>query len=106
MADGYIAIDLGAESGRAVVGSLDSGKISLEVVHRFPHEMTHLPTGLHWDITGLWREITVGLRKAGQWGREKGVTIRSVGVDAWGVDWGLIGKSGELVGVPEEIGSN
>ena len=100
MAEGYVAIDLGAESGRAVVGVLSDGKVSLEVVHRFPHEIIQLPTGLHWDVTGLWREICAGLRKAAQWTGQHGVDIVSVGVDTWGVDWGLIGKSGELVGLP------
>ena len=100
MIEGYIAIDLGAESGRAVVGTLADGKVSLEEVHRFPHEILQLPTGLHWDVTGLWREICSGLRQAAQWAAENGVDIVSVGVDTWGVDWGLIGKSGELIGLP------
>ena len=77
MAEGYIAIDLGAESGRAVVGMLADGKVSLEEVHRFPHEIMRLPTGLHWDVTGLWREICVGLRHAAQWAGQNGVDIVS-----------------------------
>lgn len=100
MKEAYLAIDLGAESGRAVLGVLEAGKLRLEVVHRFLHEMQRLPTGLHWDITGLWREICAGLRAAGVWAREHDVRIASIGVDTWGVDWALIGKSGELVGLP------
>lgn len=100
MHEAYLAIDLGAESGRAVLGVLEEEKLRLEVVHRFPHEMQRLPTGLHWDITGLWREICAGLRAAGHWAREHDVRIASIGVDTWGVDWALVGKSGELIGLP------
>ncbi len=100
MANGYVAIDLGAESGRAVVGVLNSAGLRLEVVHRFPHEILQLPSGLHWDITGLWREIVQGLRAAGEWAAENSITLISVGVDTWGVDWALLSQSGELIALP------
>ena len=67
MSNGYIAIDLGAESGRVVVGVLDDRRLRLEEIHRFAHEPVWLPTGLHWDITGIWREIVAGLRKTAAW---------------------------------------
>lgn len=95
-----IAIDLGAESGRVIVGTLADGRVALEEVHRFAHVPLWLPTGLHWDITGIWREILSGLRKAVAWAAANRCEIRSVGVDAWGVDWALVDKSGELVGLP------
>ena len=100
MLRGYVAIDLGAESGRAVVGTLAEGKVALEEVHRFPHEIVRLPTGLHWNVTYLWREIIEGLKRAASWAEEHQVKLVSVGVDTWGVDWALIGSSGELVGLP------
>jgi rhamnulokinase len=100
MSHGYIAIDLGAESGRVVVGALDDGRLRLEETHRFAHEAVWLPTGLHWDITGIWREIVAGLRKTAAWSRTAGVTLVSVGVDTWGVDWSLVDSAGELVGLP------
>ena len=100
MSHGYIAIDLGAESGRAIVGTLAEGKLALEEVHRFPHEIVRLPTGLHWDVTHLWREIVEGLRKAAAWAGDHKAKLVSVGVDTWGVDWALIGPSGELIGLP------
>jgi len=100
MSHGYIAIDLGAESGRAIVGTLAEGLLSLEEVHRFPHEIVHLPTGLHWNVTHLWREIVEGLRKAAAWAGDHNAKLVSVGVDTWGVDWALIGPSGELLGLP------
>ncbi|MEX0643065.1 MAG: FGGY family carbohydrate kinase, partial [Pirellulales bacterium] len=100
MARAYIAIDLGAESGRVVVGVLDDGRLRLEEIHRFAHEPVWLPTGLHWDVTGIWREIVRGLRAAAKWATENKVELVSVGVDTWGVDWALVDKAGELVGLP------
>jgi rhamnulokinase len=96
----YIAIDMGAESGRVIVGVLADDRLRLEEVHRFNHEALSLPTGLHWDITGIWREILVGLRKAAEWSKANDVQPVSVGVDTWGVDWALVDKAGELVGLP------
>lgn len=100
MTTAYIAIDLGAESGRVIIGVLENERLRLEEVHRFLHEPVWLPTGLHWDITGIWREIIAGLRKSAEWGRTNRVELISVGVDTWGVDWALIDKAGELVGTP------
>jgi rhamnulokinase len=100
MPSGYIAIDLGAESGRVVVGVLADRRLRLEEIHRFAHEPVWLPTGLHWDIIGIWREIVVGLRKTAAWSQTAGVPLVSVGVDTWGVDWALVDRAGELVGVP------
>jgi rhamnulokinase len=100
MSNGYIAIDLGAESGRVIVGVLTNGRLRLEEVHRFAHEPVWLPTGLHWDITGMWREIVAGLRRAATWTKANGIEPVSVGVDTWGVDWALVDDAGELVGLP------
>ncbi len=100
MPHAYLAFDLGADSGRAIIGVLGDGKIQLHEVHRFTHRPIHLPTGLHWDITGLWREICVGLGRAARWSAEKQLPITSVGVDTWGVDWALVKESGELAGLP------
>lgn len=100
MRRGYIAVDLGAESGRVIVGTLADGKIVLEEMHRFLHEPVQLPTGLHWNLTYLWREILDGLKRSAGWAAENQVQLVSVGVDTWGVDWALLGASGELVGLP------
>ena len=100
MSPGYIAIDLGAESGRVIVGTLTDGKVVLEEIHRFPHEIVQLPTGLHWNVTYLWREIVSGLQQAAAWAKTHQVQLVSVGVDTWGVDWALIGASGETLGLP------
>jgi rhamnulokinase len=100
MSNGYIAIDLGAESGRVIVGVLEQGRLRLAELHRFAHRPVWLPTGLHWDITGIWREIVAGLAKAAAWAGANRVTLKSVGADAWGIDWALVDSAGELVGLP------
>jgi rhamnulokinase len=100
MSTGYLAIDMGAESGRVIVGILEGEKLRLEEVHRFQHEPVWLPTGLHWNVTGIWREIVAGLRRAADWAKNNRVELLSVGVDTWGVDWALLDKAGELVGSP------
>ena len=97
MKNAYLAFDLGAESGRAMLGVLDSGKLTLEEVHRFPNKLQPLDDGLHWDIDGLWNNLVEGLRKAGQTAAANDLQIVSLGVDTWGVDYGLIDAAGKLV---------
>ena len=92
-----LAFDLGAESGRALLGRFSGRRISLEDVHRFSNGPVHLPDGLHWDVLGFFRELKYGLALAAQ--RCKG-DLASAGVDTWGVDFGLLGRQGELLGVP------
>ncbi len=96
----YIAVDLGAESGRVIVGHHDGKRLQLESLHRFEHAPLPLPTGLHWNVTALWSGILEGLQKAARWSHENKVPLISLGVDAWGVDFGLIGSGGELLGLP------
>jgi rhamnulokinase len=92
-----LAFDLGAESGRAILGKFDGKCIELSDVHRFPNQPVSLPDGLHWDILSLWTEIKRGLVKATQ---ENGKEIASIGLDTWGVDFGLLDKQGVLIGNP------
>ena len=96
----YLAIDLGAESGRTIVGILNHEQLALHETHRFLNVPRRLPTGLHWDLTGLWGHILDGVRLSAAWAAERGVGLTSLGVDTWGVDWALIGPSGELLGLP------
>ena len=58
----YLAVDLGAESGRVIVGVLEDGRLTLHEAHRFLHRPVDLPSGLHWDLTGLWHNILEGIR--------------------------------------------
>jgi rhamnulokinase len=88
----FAAVDLGASSGRVVVGRFGGGKLGLEVVHRFPNEPVRVGGTLHWDILSLYRGVVEGLRKAGP--------VRSIGIDSWAVDYGLIDASGALLGNP------
>ena len=89
----HIAVDLGAESGRIIVG--DVGKI--EVVHRFPNLPVRVGGSLYWDLLGGFAEIKRGLKEA--FARYPG-EIASLGVDTWGVDFALLDREGELVGNP------
>jgi rhamnulokinase len=91
-----LALDLGAESGRGLIGSFDGDRLALEVVHRFPNGGVATLDTLHWDVLGLWREMLATLRKAEA---EHG-PLASVGVDTWGVDFALLGKDGTLLGNP------
>ncbi len=97
---GYIAFDLGAESGRAILAVLTGDQLELTEVHRFLNTPQQLPSGLHWNLLDLWANMVEGLRKAGQVARERNVKLVALGVDTWGVDFGLIGASGELLGLP------
>ena len=92
----YVAFDLGAESGRAVVGRFDGGAIVLEEVRRFPTRSVRLPDGLYWDALGLLAELTAALADV----RAAGERVRSVGVDSWGVDFGLLDADGSLLANP------
>jgi len=92
----YLAVDLGAESGRVMLGSLNGERLALEELHRFPNQPVQLPAGLYWDAFRLFHEIVEGLRAAGQ----RKLVPKGIGVDTWGVDFGLVGSDGSLVGNP------
>ncbi|MEL7498787.1 MAG: rhamnulokinase family protein [Planctomycetota bacterium] len=96
----YLAIDLGASSGRAIIGRLDaqSRQLELEEIHRFEHHPCPTPVGPIWDLTGIWLNIVQGLKLAGSWCQQNNAKLCSVGVDTWGVDWTLVGPSGEQLG--------
>jgi rhamnulokinase len=100
MSHKYIAIDLGAESGRVMLGELSAAGISLTEVHRFPNLQIRVPHSggetLHWDILRLWHEIKTGLAKIAS---EK-YAVEGVAVDVWGVDFGLMDEAGALIGNP------
>lgn len=96
----HIAIDLGAESGRVIVGTLDGDRIDLHETHRFRHLPVPTPAGLCWDLTGLWRQILDGLHAANLYLNEHDLEAVSVGVDTWGVDFTLLGPAGVMLGLP------
>ncbi len=91
-----VAVDLGAESGRAARGRFDGDRLHLDPLHRFPNRPVRTPDGLHWDVLALYAGILDGLAQAAGQGGE----VRSVGLDTWGVDFALLGRDGTLVGLP------
>src|SRR3984957_17640636 len=91
-----LAFDLGAESGRGLVGSFDGERLGLDVVHRFPNGAVQTLDTLHWDVLRLFGAVLAAGRKAGA---EHG-DLASVGVDTWGVDFALLGRGGTLLGNP------
>jgi rhamnulokinase len=92
----YLAIDLGAESGRAIAGALAGDRLSLTEVYRFENQPVRAPDGLHWDVLRLWREINKGIAAAFQ----RSMQLDSLGLDAWGVDFALLDRSGALLSNP------
>ncbi len=93
----FLAFDLGAESGRAILGQFDGERLQLSEVRRFPNGPVRLPDGLHWDVLRLWTEIKRGLALAAQ---ECDADLSGIGLDTWGVDFGLLDRDGALVSNP------
>lgn len=96
----YAAVDLGAESGRVLVGLFDGRTLQLEEAHRFPNTPVRAGNNagstLHWDVLRLWNDIQEGLAKA----RATHGSLDGIGVDTWGVDFGLLDVEGQLLGNP------
>ena len=88
----FAAVDLGASSGRVMVGRVSPGRISLTEAHRFANEPVRAGGTLHWDILSLYRGVLDGLRAAGP--------VDGIGIDSWAVDYGLLDASGALLGNP------
>lgn len=93
----YLAVDLGAESGRVMAGRFDGEQISLEQQNRFANGPVNLGGTLRWNLINLWTEIQNGLREAAA---NCGGSVVSVGVDTWGVDFVLMNRNDELLGQP------
>src|SRR6059058_6391081 len=90
----YLALDFGAESGRAILVRFDSGLLTTEEIHRFKNEPVKYGGSLHWDVVRLWWEVRKALAIAGE------MELAGIGVDAWGVDYALLGEHGELLQNP------
>src|SRR5580704_5423412 len=93
----YLAIDLGAESGRVIAGLWNGKTIRTEEIHRFPNRPVRRGGSLHWNTPSLWREIQNGLALAAKKYRGK---IVSVGADTWAVDYVLLDKKDQPLGLP------
>ena len=90
----YLAFDFGAQSGRAVLAHLQSGILTTEEIHRFPNEPVEYGGALHWDVPRLWFEVRIALSRLSE------VELGGIGVDAWGVDYALLGERGDLLENP------
>jgi sugar (pentulose or hexulose) kinase len=95
----YLAVDLGASSGRVMAGVFDGKKLALEEVNRFPNPGHPVHASHYWDFLALFAEIKCGLAKAA---KQYGKSLVSVGVDTWGVDYALLDRRGELLGLPHQ----
>jgi len=92
----FLALDLGAESGRGMLGFLEDGKFRLEEIHRFPNGPVRVGDSLFWDVLRLWEEVKTSIKLAGQ----KYGGLSGIGVDTWGVDFALLGRGDVLLSNP------
>lgn len=92
----YLAIDFGGGSGRVIAGTLCDGKLQMEVIHRFGNRQVKLGKHTYWDFPALFEDMITGLKLAGQ----RGLKVSGIGIDTWGVDFGLIDREGNLIGNP------
>src|SRR6266850_1928952 len=96
----FIAVDLGAGSGRVCLVGVAPGELLLEEVRRFRYPASDADGHLRWNLAQIFAEIKTGLRDSGERARQLGRSIRSIGVDSWGVDYGLINAAGKLIEQP------
>lgn len=92
----YLAADFGGGSGRIIAGTLLHGKLEMEEIYRFANRQVKLGNHVYWDFPALFEDMKTGLKLAAQ----KGYTVQGIGIDTWGVDFGLIDKDGNLLGNP------
>ena len=94
--ENFFAVDLGATSGRTILGSIQDGKLMQRELTRFPNNIIQAGGHFYWDIYALYSEIIRGLKVVA----DEGITIRSIGIDTWGVDFVCIGKDGGILRNP------
>jgi len=92
----FFAVDLGATSGRTIIGKLSNDKVELDELTRFDNPLIEVGGFFYWDIFGLYNEIIKGLKKV----KEQNIEIQSIGIDTWGVDFVCVGKDGQLLRNP------
>nr|WP_229790894.1 rhamnulokinase family protein [Zhihengliuella salsuginis] len=101
-----IAVDIGASSGRVIIGRLPAasgqapGTLEMEVVHRFPNGVTEIDGSLHWDAEAIYAQVKSGLEAAAAVVRQSGERVVSIGIDTWAVDYGLLDAEGQLIAPP------
>ena len=92
----FLAFDIGATSGRSIIGTLDNGRLEMKELTRFPNQMLQIGKHLHWNIYSLFEHLKEALMAL----KSEGVEISSIGIDTWGVDFVLIAKDGTILGAP------
>jgi rhamnulokinase len=93
----YLGFDLGASSGRAIVGILQNRRLAIEEISRFPNVTCRLGNRLHWNVLSLWNDMLAAMRLCAEKGYQK---LSGIGVDTWGVDFGLLGPDDILLANP------
>ena len=96
----FAAVDIGASSGRVILGRIAGSGVELEVVHRFSNGVVEIDGGLRWDFDALFAEVLKGLTAAATVAAVQGERILSIGIDTWAVDYGLVNAAGELTAPP------
>jgi len=96
----YLAIDLGAESGRAILGTLDGKTLTLTETHRFDNLPVRLEDALYWNILGMWAHIKAGISASITSAAKSAIPISGIGLDTWGVDFALLDRDGILLANP------
>ena len=92
----FLAFDLGATSGRAIIGTLSDGKLTSEEAYRFPNGVKEIDGKYYWDVFALFDHFIAAMKKVAA----SGIKIDSIGIDTWGVDFGCIGEDGSILGLP------
>ena len=92
----FLAFDLGATSGRSLLGTLDNGRLQIKELTRFPNQILQIGDHFHWNIYSLFENLKAGLMAA----KKEGVEITSIGIDTWGVDFALLAEDGSILGAP------
>jgi rhamnulokinase len=93
----FLAVDLGASSGRVMLGQWDGARFELHELHRFVNQPVHVLGTMHWDALGLWSEIKTGMAR---YAAQFDAPLAGIGVDTWGVDFALLDRAGRLLGNP------
>jgi rhamnulokinase len=92
----FLAFDLGATSGRSILGTIENGRLHMKELTRFPNQILQIGDHFHWNIYSLFEHLKAGLVAA----KNEGVEITSIGIDTWGVDFALLAEDGSILGAP------
>ena len=92
----FLAFDLGATSGRSILGTIENGRLQMKELTRFPNQILQIGNHFHWNIYSLFEHLKAGLTAA----KNEGVEVSSIGIDTWGVDFALLAEDGTILGAP------